>query len=1043
MACVLLVGLTLSGTSSAYGAPGFDPASPDARVGDGDRYATAALIAEQNWTSADTVLVANGETNGIDALSASYLAGKRNAPILLTKADSVPAETAAAIRRLDPQEVIVLGAEPSVSAATFAELTAGRTARRIGGSDRYATAADIVSAGLDTTPAGLFALPKGTAPRSAFIARGDLYDDDVPADALAASPVAYRGGVPVLLTGRNSLPDATVSALAGLGTTTVYVLGSPNAVSEDVAAQVRAATGGGAVSRIQGADRTQTAAAIAESQVAVDAGFGRTTVGIANGYRVDALAAGPAAGRAGYPLLLTESADTLGAGTQAYLRAHAATLTGAKVFGNADAVSPTATQTARNSGGGSSTPAPPRTPVPQPPDPTPEEPQETPDPVVPAPTAVGSVALTDDPGGSLVVLTLSEALPAERTLRVERRTGGGGWETVDDVAVDPDDATVYRAPRPTNPGRYSYRASVSDGTRYSPTTTAAPDLLLSPAAPTTVTAVNEASAGTVKLTLGSALTAGQTLEVSYRLTGAQTWTLLPDPAEAVSSTVYRVPRPSAAGAYVFQVSVLENGAPSAPRAANAVSIPPSALSFTATDDLAGGRVSLTLSRAVVTGQTLRIDQKLGSVTSQISAEVVEWLDDTHLMVPRPPVGNASYQLALTEAGLTTKSTSVAVVVRPTGPASVDVLDNPSAKEVVLTLGTAPAAGQTLKIEQKERDSVTWSVAQTDSTPSSPNTEVVRHLVRPTTAGFYVYRATFTQNSAPSAPTQATGEVAIPPVVTVTDVAAQQTVNLTLAVAATANQRVVVEQQTSTDGTWTRLPDPVRDGVNTKLYRVPRPSSPEKYAYRVRLERDGLVTAWASGSKTVSVAHPPFGTVTATSVANTVTLTFDRAVPAGATVSVGYLRGSSTSTTPTAVTTAVLSGDRLSVTFPRPTTPDVYTYRASIAQFGATSPATVAGQTVTVRPTAPTSVTVVDNAAGQTVALTLPTAPATGRTVVIEVRRAGDEEWTPVLNPTVTNTQRTYTVARPATVGSYQYRVTFTQNSVSSNPTAGNVSITVS
>ena len=58
-----------------------------------------------------------------------------------------------------------------------------------------------------------------------------------------------------------------------------------------------------------------TAAAVAEHGTT-------TTVGLASGRSVDALAAGPVAGRAGYPLLLNASPTDAGAGTRAWLATH-------------------------------------------------------------------------------------------------------------------------------------------------------------------------------------------------------------------------------------------------------------------------------------------------------------------------------------------------------------------------------------------------------------------------------------------------------------------------------------------------------------------------------------------------------------------------------------------------------------------------------------------------------------------------------------------------------------------------------------------------
>ena len=65
------------------------------RISGADRYATAAQVATANWTTSDNVVLVNGQ-NYPDAVSASALAKKLNAPILLTKADSLNADASAA-----------------------------------------------------------------------------------------------------------------------------------------------------------------------------------------------------------------------------------------------------------------------------------------------------------------------------------------------------------------------------------------------------------------------------------------------------------------------------------------------------------------------------------------------------------------------------------------------------------------------------------------------------------------------------------------------------------------------------------------------------------------------------------------------------------------------------------------------------------------------------------------------------------------------------------------------------------------------------------
>ncbi|MEZ0494500.1 cell wall-binding repeat-containing protein [Kineococcus sp. TBRC 1896] len=339
-----LVGLSGLGFAAmpAQAAAGFDPSSASARLAGVDRYDTAAKAALAGWTTSSTVIVANGEVTGIDALAASYLAGVKDAPILLTQRDSVPSQTAAAIASLNPTTVIVLGDTNAVSASTYASLVGTKTGQRIDGPNRFQTAVDVM------TEAGV------TPPKTVFLARGDQYGaGQVAADALAAGPAAFKNRIPVLLTNQNSLPAETLAALNTAGVTKVYVLGNANAVSDSVYTQVDNLASVTDIERIQGSDRTATAAAIANE---TDFGFNRTGAALANGFRIDALAAGPVAGRAGSPILLTEGTVGLGVGTEAYLRANAATLTKAWVFGDDNSVTPTIAAAATTAANGGSAP---------------------------------------------------------------------------------------------------------------------------------------------------------------------------------------------------------------------------------------------------------------------------------------------------------------------------------------------------------------------------------------------------------------------------------------------------------------------------------------------------------------------------------------------------------------------------------------------------------------------------------------------------------------------------------------------------------------
>jgi putative cell wall-binding protein len=199
--------------------------------------------------------------------------------------------------------VLALIATPASAAATV-------TQKRLSGLDRYATASATAE------------YAYGTATK-AIIASGDNY-----ADALTGS--AFSGAItaPLLLTNKDALPAVTAAALGRMlgANKTVYVLGGEAAVSAGV---VTTLTGlGYVVTRVSGADRYATAAAVAakiKSLSTVGSLNGKITCILASGQGyADALSAGPLAHKNIMPILLTEP-NTLTAATSAAITATACT----------------------------------------------------------------------------------------------------------------------------------------------------------------------------------------------------------------------------------------------------------------------------------------------------------------------------------------------------------------------------------------------------------------------------------------------------------------------------------------------------------------------------------------------------------------------------------------------------------------------------------------------------------------------------------------------------------------------------------------------
>lgn len=254
------------------------------RVAGADRYGTSAAVAEAWSAKQAVVFVVSGQTYP-DALSAAGRAGYVNAPVLLTRRDSIPAPTAQALRRLRADRVVVVGGTAAVSATVARQLGryAERPVERVAGPDRYATSAVLAA--------------KYSAGRpKVFLASGE----DFP-DALAGSALAGDLEVPLLLTRRDRLDPVTAARLRKLAPGQVVVLGSSGAVSDAVAKQAAASSTTGRWSRLAGADRYATAEVIAKQ-------FPRraSRLYVASGQRFpDALVGAALAGRRGVPVVLT------------------------------------------------------------------------------------------------------------------------------------------------------------------------------------------------------------------------------------------------------------------------------------------------------------------------------------------------------------------------------------------------------------------------------------------------------------------------------------------------------------------------------------------------------------------------------------------------------------------------------------------------------------------------------------------------------------------------------------------------------------------
>jgi SpoIID/LytB domain protein len=240
-----------------------------------DRFEVAGNIASSGWTTADTVFVVNYLAFA-DALSATPLAKKYDAPIFLSKPGALEEATKSQIQKLHPSKIIIVGGTGSISGNVENQLRAiTSNVERIGGTDRFEVSKLVAEKMGSTT--------------SAIVTNGLVFSD-----ALAIAPYAAQNQIPILLTYNDKLPDSIKTALQGKSST--LIIGGTGSVNTEVEKQLTAPT------RIGGADRYEVSANIIRQL-----GLNAETVFLSNGMTfADALTGSVLAAKQGAPLLLVK-----------------------------------------------------------------------------------------------------------------------------------------------------------------------------------------------------------------------------------------------------------------------------------------------------------------------------------------------------------------------------------------------------------------------------------------------------------------------------------------------------------------------------------------------------------------------------------------------------------------------------------------------------------------------------------------------------------------------------------------------------------------
>lgn len=187
------------------------------RYNGSDRYETAAKVSQGGWKEdTDYAVIVNGE-NFPDALSAAPLAKKYGAPILLTRDNVLNPYTSVEINRLNVKNIFLIGGKAVISQSIEDALKArGMKVTRLGGQTRYDTGLEV-------------AKKLGKSTQIAVVNGTDFHD------GMSIASIAAYKGMPIILTGKDSMPDAVKKYLqANKNAEQIYVVGDANQISNSV-----------------------------------------------------------------------------------------------------------------------------------------------------------------------------------------------------------------------------------------------------------------------------------------------------------------------------------------------------------------------------------------------------------------------------------------------------------------------------------------------------------------------------------------------------------------------------------------------------------------------------------------------------------------------------------------------------------------------------------------------------------------------------------------------------------------------------------------
>lgn len=255
-----------------------------------------------------------------DALSASGLAGKLQAPMLLTQSAALSEQTRFELSRLGVKKVYICGGVNAISKSVEDELAAlGIAVERVAGAWASDTANEVAQH-LEQTD-------------EAFLATSWGYED-----ALSVAPYNYATKKPLFLTDYTTglLDENTLAAMKAQGITRIHIVGGTSVVPQAVEDQLREQ--GIQIDRIAGETAYDTSIALAD--FLLTKGMHANNVGVATGWGfADALSGAALCGKNNSILLLADASNVRA--VKDVIEPHKSDITNAYIFGGEKVVAST------------------------------------------------------------------------------------------------------------------------------------------------------------------------------------------------------------------------------------------------------------------------------------------------------------------------------------------------------------------------------------------------------------------------------------------------------------------------------------------------------------------------------------------------------------------------------------------------------------------------------------------------------------------------------------------------------------------------------